>query len=101
MSLLPFQVTVDGIVLSLPEYSLLYPCRSPPAMRSRCCLLDLRLQHCGDLSDHQTQLPHAGTLLFTPRVVTSCLQTAQNLLVVVSDHVGGSFEGWVGCYCSS
>ena len=80
MSLPTVRVTVDGAVLSLPACKLLSPFRSPPAMRSRGCLLDLRPQRCGDLSDHNTQLPDAGILLLTPRMVTSCLQTAQNLL---------------------
>ena len=77
--------------------------QKPPShkLRSRGCLLDLRPQHCQDLSGHQTQLPHAGALLLTPRVVTSSLQTPQSLLVVVSNNEGGSCEWWVGCCCSS
>lgn len=82
-----------------PALSLQKPPRHK--LRSRGCLLDLRPQHCRNPSDHHTQLPHGGTLLLSPRVVISCLQKPQNLLVVVSDHEGGSFEQIVGCCCSS
>ena len=81
--------------------------KKPPSheLRGRDCLPDLRPQHCGDPSNHHTQLPHACAPLFSPRVVTSCLQTPQNqyqnLLVMVSDHEGVSCEQWVGCCCSS
>ena len=61
----------------------------------------LRPQHCGYPSDYHTQLFHDGATLLTPRVVTSCLQTPQNLLEQVSDHEGASCEWWVGCCCFS
>lgn len=70
MSLLLVRVTIDGVVLSLPMCSLLYPCRSPQPWGRRGCLLDLRPQCCGPKWSPYLQLPHAGTLLLIPRMAT-------------------------------